>query len=97
MLRARILGILLALTMPLTLCSQVDLYIAGDIVLSGINVTPYAKGNVIYNAGKINFHYLEIFSLPNPQRVDLSNQIAMCNKQTMTTGGLSLANAQRKL
>jgi hypothetical protein len=29
----------------------VDLYIAGDVVLSGINDTLYAQGNVIYNAG----------------------------------------------
>jgi hypothetical protein len=41
----------LALTLPLTLHSQVDLYIAGDVVLSGINDTLYAQGNVIYNAG----------------------------------------------
>ncbi len=51
LLRGRFLGILLALTLPLTLHSQVDLYIAGDIVLSGINDTLYAQGNIIYNAG----------------------------------------------
>ncbi len=53
LLRGRFLGILLALTLtlPLTLHSQVDLYIAGDIVLSGINDTLYTQGNIIYNAG----------------------------------------------
>ncbi len=52
---ARLQGVVLALTLslalPLTLHSQVDLYIAGDVVLSGINDTLYAQGNVIYNAG----------------------------------------------
>ncbi len=49
--RLRGVFLALALTLPLTLHSQVDLYIAGDIVLSGINDTLYTQGNVIYNAG----------------------------------------------
>lgn len=52
-LATRLRGVFLALafTLPLTLSAQVDLYIAGDVVLSGINDTLYTQGNVIYNAG----------------------------------------------
>lgn len=50
LLLARIWSLLL-LALPLTLSAQVDLYVAGDIVLSGINDTLYVQGNVIYNAG----------------------------------------------
>lgn len=45
------LTLTLAFALFLNTKAQVDLYIGGDIVLSGISDTLYAQGNIIYNAG----------------------------------------------
>lgn len=48
----RRIGIILAtVVFAVTAQAQIDLYVAGDIVLSGINDTLYVQGNVVYNAG----------------------------------------------